>query len=321
VADNVTLNAGTGGDTVRTIDRSGVETQVVQIDAGGAGAEALVSSAAPLPTYPAPFTVTGTLNTTGSVTVTDLKGASTLMLEGVATSMTTHTGLVEGLTAAGVWEALRFIYSVGASGSIAVFGAAGTGAVTIGANSLRLAADVAGYSQVRYRAATFSGTLFAVTMICGYGQLGPLQHGNLLAQSVSGTVTCGHNAGSNLIGDFGIQLRANATGAASRGHIVSAGTTNATVVKASAGRLVGWALANTNAAWRYVKLHNSASSPTAGTGVVQTIAIPPNGLAQMSVYAGIAFSSGIAITIVTGAADSDNTAVGANDIVGDLFYA
>lgn len=49
MADNTTLNSGTGGDTVRDIDRAGVKTQVVQLDAGGAAAESLVSSTNPLP--------------------------------------------------------------------------------------------------------------------------------------------------------------------------------------------------------------------------------------------------------------------------------
>lgn len=128
-------------------------------------------------------------------------------------------------------------------------------------------------------------------------------------------------AGTNLIGDVGLQVRANATGAATIRHFVAAATTNATNVKASAGRVLGWSLANTNAAWRYVKLHNSNTTPTAGAGVVMTIGIPPNGLAQMNLPQGIGFATGIGLTCVTGAADADATAVGANDVVGDIFYA
>ena len=136
---------------------------------------------------------------------------------------------------------------------------------------------------------------------------------------VSGTV--GLSAGAGLIGDVGQQYRANATGAASGAHLVSAATTNATIVKASAGRVLGWALANTNAAWRYVKLHNQTTTPTAGTGVVRTIAIPPNGLAQMKLEGGITFATGIGLTTVTGSADADTAAVGVGDIVGDIFFA
>jgi hypothetical protein len=128
-------------------------------------------------------------------------------------------------------------------------------------------------------------------------------------------------AGTAAIGDVGQQYRANATGAASGAHLVSAATTNATIVKGSAGRVLGWALANTNAAFRYVKLHNQTTTPTAGTGVVRTIAIPPNSLAQMKLEGGIAFSTGIGLTTVTGSADADTAAVGVGDIVGELFFA
>ena len=49
MADNVILNAGTGGDTVRTVDKSGVETQSVVLDVGGTGAESLVTTSNPMP--------------------------------------------------------------------------------------------------------------------------------------------------------------------------------------------------------------------------------------------------------------------------------
>ena len=147
-----------------------------------------------------------------------------------------------------------------------------------------------------------------------------------LNATVSGTVTANIGtgslaAGTNAIGDFGIQYRANATGAASRTHLISAGTTNATVVKASAGRLLGWAITNSSAAWKYVKLHNQATTPTAGTGVVQTIGVPPNSVREMSYDGGIAFTTGIALTTVTGITDADSVAVTANDLAIDIFYA
>lgn len=59
--------------------------------------------------------------------------------------------------------------------------------------------------------------------------------------------------------------------------LVSLASTNATVVKASAGQVYGWALGNTNASPRYLKLYNKASAPTVGTDTpTQTIIIPGN---------------------------------------------
>ena len=70
-----------------------------------------------------------------------------------------------------------------------------------------------------------------------------------------------------------------------------------------------------------MKLHNLATAPTAGAAVARTIAIPPNGVSNFFSEGGITFATGIGITTVTGAADTDATAVGLNDIVGELLWA
>jgi hypothetical protein len=156
------------------------------------------------------------------------------------------------------------------------------------------------------------------------GSVNPLAiAGNVVA---SGTVTANIGTGSlaagvNAIGDVGIQARANATGASTAHHFVAAASTNTANIKASAGRVLGWSLANTTAAWKYVKLHNSAGVPTAGAGVVMTIGVPPNGVAQNNIPSGVAFATGIARSCVNGAADADTTVVVANDVVGDIFFA
>lgn len=127
-------------------------------------------------------------------------------------------------------------------------------------------------------------------------------------------------AGTALVGDVGVQYRATASGA-SAAHIVSAATTNATNLKNAAGKVLGWYLVNNTASWRYVKLHNLATAPTAGAAVARTIGIPPNGVASFFSEGGITFATGIGYTIVTGAADADATAVGANEVVGELIWA
>jgi len=110
------------------------------------------------------------------------------------------------------------------------------------------------------------------------------------------------------------------TGGSSDFHLISAATTNATNIKASAGQVYGWSIFNTNAAVRYVKLHNTAGAPTAGTGVVYTIGVPATGGNNIALSSGIAFSTGIAVTTVTGTADTDTAAVAANDLVIDIHY-
>ena len=124
---------------------------------------------------------------------------------------------------------------------------------------------------------------------------------------------------ANVSGEIATQYRPTASGASTT-HLVSAANTNATLVKSSAGKVLGWYFANTTAAWVYVKLHNQATAPTAGTGVIRTIAVPPNGVSQFFSEGGATFTAGIGMTVVGGAADADNTPVTANALVGDLVW-
>jgi hypothetical protein len=103
-------------------------------------------------------------------------------------------------------------------------------------------------------------------------------------------------------------------------HLVSAATTNATNIKASAGQVFGWYIYNSNATARKVAFHNTAGSPTAGTSVFFSIVIPSNAGANVFTETGIAFSTGIAITTVTDLTDAGTTAVGASDLIINIFY-
>lgn len=102
--------------------------------------------------------------------------------------------------------------------------------------------------------------------------------------------------------------------------LVTANTTNATVIKASAGVVVGWFLYNSNAAARKVMFHDQATPPTAGTGGKFPLTLPPTAAANIEWGIGIPFRQGISITTVTGLAMTDATAVAANDIVGAILY-
>lgn len=58
MTDNTVLNTGSAGDTIRTIDRGGSKTQVIQEDFGGeSGPESLVSLTNPKPGLIADFSV------------------------------------------------------------------------------------------------------------------------------------------------------------------------------------------------------------------------------------------------------------------------
>lgn len=104
-------------------------------------------------------------------------------------------------------------------------------------------------------------------------------------------------------------------------HKISAGSTNADNVKASAAVLTGYYLVNTALTFRYVKLYNTAGTPTAGSGTPRCVyGIPPSSAANMNLDPPVAFETGIGVTIVTGIADSDATAVALNDVAVTLYY-
>lgn len=104
-------------------------------------------------------------------------------------------------------------------------------------------------------------------------------------------------------------------------RLISAATTNATVVKASAATLFSIYAFNTNAAARYLKLYNKATAPTVGTDTpVMTILLPPSVPVNINSVFGITFTSGLSFALTTGIADTDTTAVAANEIVVNTSY-
>jgi hypothetical protein len=126
-------------------------------------------------------------------------------------------------------------------------------------------------------------------------------------------------AGSNLIGRAVADASAATGGIASTGRLLSAAGTSgdATNVKASAGRLYAIQGYNAAASVRYLKLYNSASAPTAGSGTpVKTLALPPSVGFAFDWPVGLTFSTGIGFTLVTGSADNSSASVTAADILG-----
>ncbi len=131
------------------------------------------------------------------------------------------------------------------------------------------------------------------------------------------TIASDNTANSN---PFLVTQTPGTSGGLTTFHLASAATTNATVVKNSAGQLYGWMISNTSAAYTYLAFHNASSTPTAGASIFFKIGIPATSAANVSFDSGIPFSTGIAITTVTGAADNNSTAVALNDQIINLFY-
>ena len=105
-------------------------------------------------------------------------------------------------------------------------------------------------------------------------------------------------------------------------RVHSAATTNATLVKSSAGVLNHAILSNDGAAKAFFKFYNSASAPNPGVGTpVLTLLVEPGKGRDLIFPIGIGFSLGIGYTIVGGAADSDTTAVAAAQVTGMLGFS
>lgn len=106
--------------------------------------------------------------------------------------------------------------------------------------------------------------------------------------------------------------------------LIAAGTTNATLVKAGLTGLTSIHAINVNAAVRYLKLYDTARTPTAGVGTpVRRYAIPASATGAGFVLAlsvPMRFNAGLGFTLTTGVLDTDATALTASDVVLTLEY-
>lgn len=119
-----------------------------------------------------------------------------------------------------------------------------------------------------------------------------------------------------------VKQQAQTTGGATPYQLISAATTNATSVKASAGTVYGIQVYNTGAAVAFLKIYNKASAPTVGTDTpVKTIGIPAAGGSNLPITdIGIALGTGIAFAITGLNTVADTTAVAANQVTVNIDY-
>lgn len=104
---------------------------------------------------------------------------------------------------------------------------------------------------------------------------------------------------------------------------ISAASDNAAVVKNAAGQIYGIWVSSVNAAARYLKIYNKATSPTSGDTPVLTYVVPGATVGagfSIPLPYGLLFDTGISVRLVTGIADNDNTSVSANEHVIQLYY-
>jgi hypothetical protein len=105
-------------------------------------------------------------------------------------------------------------------------------------------------------------------------------------------------------------------------NINSAASTNSTLVTPKPARLHAITAFNAGAGAAYVKLYNKATAPTVGTDtpyIVMTLSATGTNTITFPVE-GVHFGAGIGLGITGGAADTDTTAVAANQVKATLTF-
>ena len=168
------------------------------------------------------------------------------------------------------------------------------------------------YAQVRVRLTT--ATTAGRTVVSTRLSANPFQYPVPIpaTQPVSGTVAVSGNVNA-------VQVLSGtiATGTVlANSRLVSAGaSTNAMLVKASAGRVAGIHAYNATAVVKYLKLYNKATAPVPGTDTpLYTFALEPGATSMEMGTLGLPFSTGIGFGITGLVADADVTALVAGDV-------
>lgn len=328
VSGTVTITDGSGPVTVDgTVTVTGVATETTlaalntKTPALGQAAMAasspvvIASDQAAVPVNQAGVSATGSLAAANATVALSLAGATGFALDVRGTFVATI--VVEGTVDGTNWITLSVV-PIGAALNVAqVASVSAVGAWWGNANGLqqvraRASAYTSGSATIVLRAMQAAGLVFAVPT----GQT---------AVAVSGTVNPSGGAlaaGTNAIGDVGVQVRANATGAASVANVLSPATPAGQVIKGSAGRLLGGTLVNTNAAVRFLKVFNATTITPGTTSATFEIALPPNVPVQIDTpEAGLAFATGIVVMIAAAQGLTNNGAVTGNEVTGFLAFA
>lgn len=361
MADNTTLNAGAGGDTIATDDIGGVKYQWVKQGFGADGAFVAVENA-PDAALPVQMgigkSVTGPLNALAATLTIELNGAPTVLMNFVNTSYS-GTLLSEGSIDGGVTFNTCLTWSIGA--------VANSGGSQVPTNANLTMANVSGMTHFRVRVSVYtSGTLVGtirsgttpIAMSILNGAIGSIS-------TITGSVVPGvaatnlgkaedaiHTSGDTGVAVWGVRNEAgtvftSATGdyspiavdsvgnvgmtvipktsvaaAPTKFRVVSLNSTNATSQKVGNANLYQIIVTNTNAAVRFVKFYDKASVPTVGTDVPTMTLGFATGTTPINLEKmPESFTLGLAFAMTTGAADSDAGVVAAGDLILHLRYA
>jgi hypothetical protein len=247
----------------------------------------------------------GTITAASGVRVMNVERASNITISLVATALSGHNATFEYSNNStngtdGNWYGVQVVRSN-----------ANTVDTTTGVLSATPVygweASVNAYRWFRVRATAHTSGTATYTLLPGCYATEPIPAMQVTGtQPVSGTVTATVTNGTV------ISTPATPTAL----NISSLATTNASVVKASAGTLYNISASNTGAAAAFLKLFNLAVAPTVGTSVpVLTVVIPAGSTIDHDLgILGHRFVTGIAVSITNLAADADTTAIAAAQV-------
>lgn len=315
MVDNVTLNSGSGGETIAADDISGVQHQRVKIQYGVDGSATDVSDTNPLPIDDAggSITVDGTV-TLGANSGTDIGDVDV-------------TSVVPGTGATNLGKAEDTAHTSGDVGVMSLFVRQNTQA-DFGADGDYVPGSVDSSGALRVNATNATGTN-TVDTAAGGSDDGAVML--VVRDDALSTLTPAD-------GDY-TTARVNAEGATWVQETVgtAGGTTlykNIDVdetedqIKATGGQVYWIHAMNLANAVRYLKFYNAtAANVTVGTTAPDlTFPLPTQGDTNgagfvLTISQGIAFGTAITVAATTGVADNDSGAPGANEVIVNLGYA
>ena len=196
--------------------------------------------------------------------------------------------------------------------------ASGSSPATITAAGIWTTQIYGRYLRLRLTTATTGGTTTFVVQ--GMFNTNNLPTAGQVMTLASTTITS-ISAGTNLLGDVGLQVRANATGAPTPTTLNSPATPALQTIKATAGRVMSLNVSNTAATPRYIKIFNTTTVTLGTTAAIYEFMVPAGGVRDVDWPIGVAATGAIAVAITGGKGLTDNTAITLNDVSGFITFA
>lgn len=188
------------------------------------------------------------------------------------------------------------------------------------ADPSKLTSDGSGNLNVNLNAGGLAGEADGATFTAGTTAGLPFM---AAAGDTPAAVTDGDLGVPGMTTDRALKVAGHAatTGGWTPGHVVSAASTNAAVIKSSAGQLGSIIAGNSGAGWAYVKFYDKATTPAPATDTPKwVVPLPPGGGACPPIPPGLKFTTGIGIAITGGSADNDATNVAAGQVVASYGF-